>query len=206
MLSTIVLSAQEKPDAARIYRNARDLEAIGRTADSKAAYRQAADICRSELAVNPKNIESYVVLSWALFRLGEYVESIAVSNEALKLNPREWRIIENLGECYFYRGNFTESLKMFERYIDGLPNGERISTVYFFIGEVFRIQERYNHADIAYTTAVYKEPGIALWWYRLGSAREAVGDKENAKSAYQRALRLNSNYKEASDGLSRVNS
>ncbi len=206
ILLVFSVCAQTKPDALKLYRTGRDLDAIGRTDEARSAYQQSAAICRQELASNPRNMESYVVLGWSLFRLEQYQEAVNISLEALKVNPREYRIMETLGECYFYLGNFTESRKMMERYIDGLPNGERISTAYFFVGEIFRLTDRLNHADIAYSAAVQKEPAIALWWYRLGSVREAVGDKEGAKTAYERALRLRPVYKEASDGLSRVNS
>ncbi|MDR1747824.1 MAG: tetratricopeptide repeat protein [Spirochaetaceae bacterium] len=207
LVLTAPLTAQQvRPDALRSFRNGRDLEARGRIEEARTAYQQAETICRQELAANPRNIESYVVLGWALFRLRKYQEAVTISLEVLKINPKEYRIIENLGECYFYLDNYTESLKMMERYIDGLPGGERISTAYFFVGEIFRLTKRYNHADMAYSAAVYKEPAVALWWYRLATVRETVEDKTGAKSAYEQALRLNPSYKEAADGLSRVSS
>ncbi|MDR2897173.1 MAG: tetratricopeptide repeat protein [Spirochaetaceae bacterium] len=203
----VPLAAQQaRPDALRSFRNGRDLDARGRTAEARTAYQQAETICRQELSANPRNIESYVVLGWSLFRLNRYQEAVNISLEALKINSREFRIIENLGECYFYLGNYPESLRMMERYIDGLPGGERVSTAYFFVGEIFRLTRRFNHAEIAYSAAVYKEPAVALWWYRLATVRETVEDKTGAKTAYERALRLNPSYKEASDGLSRVSS
>jgi cytochrome c-type biogenesis protein CcmH/NrfG len=72
------------------------------------------------------------------------------------------------------------------------------------IGEIFRLRGQYRRADIAYTTAVRLEPGLALWWYRLGSVREAAGDLAPAAEAYERAVRLNPNYREANDGLTRA--
>jgi cytochrome c-type biogenesis protein CcmH/NrfG len=78
-----------------------------------------------------------------------------------------------------------------------------VSVAYFFIGEIFRVQQKFRSADIAYTTAVRLEPGLALWWYRLGSVRESVGDYTPAIEAYERALRINPNYREATDGLAR---
>ncbi|MDR0623029.1 MAG: tetratricopeptide repeat protein [Treponema sp.] len=91
-----------------------------------------------------------------------------------------------------------------QRYANALPQGERISVAYFFIGEIFRLRQQYRHADIAYTTAVRLEPGLALWWYRLATVRESAGDKSPAIEAYERALRLDPNYQEAGAGLARV--
>jgi cytochrome c-type biogenesis protein CcmH/NrfG len=91
-----------------------------------------------------------------------------------------------------------------QRYTNSVPQGERTSVAYFFIGEIYRYQELYHHADLAYSTAVRLEPYVALWWYRLGSVREATGDFSQAATAYERALRINPDYQEAQNGLSRT--
>jgi tetratricopeptide (TPR) repeat protein len=109
-----------------------------------------------------------------------------------------------MGEAYFYLNDYDRSLSFMQRYANALPQGERVSVAYFFIGEIFRLRGQYRHADIAYTTAVRLEPGLALWWYRLATVRESAGDTSPAVEAYERALQLNPNYQEASVGLARV--
>lgn len=197
------LPAQDKPDALRLYRNGRDLEAAGRTDDAKAAYTQAIDVCKLDLTANPKNMDAYTIYGWSLVRLGKYQETIDLSLESLKI-AQDPRVMETIGEAYFFQRNFKDSLKFMEKYVDAAPNGERIATAYFFVGETYRLTKMYNKAEISYSAAVHKEPAVSLWWYRLGSMREALGDKKNAQAAYERALRLRPDYKEASDGLSRV--
>jgi tetratricopeptide (TPR) repeat protein len=91
-----------------------------------------------------------------------------------------------------------------ERYTNTPQPSDRSSTAYFFIGEIFRVQKKFHYADIAYTTAVRLEPGMALWWYRLGLAREALGDKIYAAEAFERALRINPSYTGAVEALNRV--
>lgn len=199
-----VFAQSMKPDALSMYNAARKYETAGLTAEAKTAYGNAVTTCQEELQSTPNNIESYVVLCWSLFRLGRYKESERYSLEALKINSKEYRIMENLGETYFYLKNYTDSLKYLEKYVDGLPNGDRSATAYFFIGEIYRIQAKPNCADISYSMAVHKEPNVALWWYRLGSVRESAGYKTGAKTAYERALKLNPSYKEAQSALSRV--
>ncbi len=199
------LAAQEKPDALKFYRNGRDLEAAGRAEDAKTAYAQAIEICKADLLANPRNMDAYSIYGWSLIRLGRYQDTVNISLEALRL-AQDFRIIETMGEAYFFLGNYRESMKQMERYVDSLPRGERVSTAYFFIGEIYRIQKQFNKADIAYSQAVYHEPALSLWWFRLGTVRESVGDKTGARVAYERALRLRPDYREANEGLSRVRS
>ncbi|MGP1587453.1 MAG: tetratricopeptide repeat protein [Treponemataceae bacterium] len=202
--------AQEKLDALVLYRKGRSLESQGDFTGAKEAFQKSVEVCQQELKVKPNNIESYVVLTWSKLRLEgpngkpDYKGTIVDCQNALKINPKEYRIIETMAEAYFYDDNYKESLKYFEQYVNGVPREERVATAYFFMGEIFRITHRYEHADIAYCTALQKEPTVALWWYRLGRARESNGNKLGAKNAYQNALKYKPNYQDASDALKRV--
>ena len=197
--------AQEvKPDALKTYRLGRDYEAQGRTAEANGRYEEAVRICKEEIAQNSTNMDSYTVLSWALLRQRKYPETVEWGLKGLKVNPNDHRVIESMGEAYFYMNDFKESLRSMQRYVDAAPQGERVSVAYFFMGEIYRIGKRFRHADIAYTTAVKLEPNLALWWYRLGLAREGAGEPSSAVLAYERAIALNPGYKEATEGLARV--
>ncbi len=201
----LVLSAQDKPDALKLYRNARDLESAGRGADASAMYLESIEVCKADLLANPKNMDAYTIYGWALNRLQKYQESVTLCLEALKITA-DHRITETLAESYFYLGNYKDALRHMEKYIDAAPKGERISTAYFFVAEIYRLSKMLNKAEFAYSAAVNLEPGLSLWWYRLGTVRETLGEKQTAQQAYERALKLRPDYKEATEGLSRVRS
>jgi tetratricopeptide (TPR) repeat protein len=207
LCSALFLSAQtgeaQRPDALRNYRIGRDLEARNRADDANGYYNEAVRICTEELSRNPANMDSYTVLTWSLQRQGKYNDVISWGNRGLGVNPNDYRIVETMGEAYFYLDNYANSLRFFQRYVNALPQGERTPTAYFFIGEIYRLQRKFQHADIAYTTAVRLEPNIALWWFRLGTAREASGEFVPAIEAYEQALKLNPNYRDAAEGVTR---
>jgi tetratricopeptide (TPR) repeat protein len=196
-------SGQVRPDALQNYRIGRDLEARNRAEEANTYYNEAVRICLDEIAQNAANMDSYTVLTWALQRQRRYREVIIWGERGLNVNGSDYRIIETMGEAYFYLDNFEDSLRFMQRYVNSLPQGDRASVAYFFIGEIYRLQRKFRHADIAYTTAVRLESGSALWWYRLGSVRESAGEYVPAAEAYERALRLNPNYPEANEGLER---
>jgi tetratricopeptide (TPR) repeat protein len=191
-------------DALQNYRVGRDLESRNRIDEAQVYYNEAVRICNQELTANPSNMDSYTVLTWTLQRQRKYTEVISWGERGLRVNANDYRIVETMGEAYFYLDNFAESLRFMQRYANSMPQGERTSVAYFFIGEIYRLQRRFLHADIAYTTALRLDPGPALWWYRLGSVRESAGDAASAAEAYERALRINPGYREAGEGLARV--
>lgn len=203
-LSQVPLFAQEKPDALKTYRQGRDFEAQGRTADANERYEKAISICKEEIAQNAGNMDSYAVLTWTFIRQRKYQETIEWGLKGMKVNPSDYRVTESLGEAYFYLSDYKESLKYMQKYVDSAPQGERVSVAYFFMGEIFRIQRKFKHADIAYTTAVKMEPSLALWWYRLGTVREQASEFSPAAAAYEKAVSLSPSYKDASEALERV--
>lgn len=197
------LSAQDQQDALKLYRNGRNLEMIGRSDDARKVYTNAIAICQRELEKDPHNIDAYSVYTWCLFRLHRYRETIETCNKALKI-ASDARIIETLGEAYFYTNDYHESMRHMEWYIEKAPAGERVSVAYFYMGDIYRITKRYQKADIAYSTAVHLEPGNSLWWYRLGLTREQAGQKKAALVAYERALSIRKEYKEANEAIKRL--
>jgi len=167
-------------------------------------YERAIQICRDEIDENPNNIESHVVICWSLIRLNRYDEALRYARTARTLNRYDVRVTEILGEVNYYLGMNNEALQYFQEYISMAPEGGRIDTVYFFMGEIFIRQGKFRHADIALTTAVHWVPGNAAWWARLAYTRENSGDLASAIEAYERALSLNSQLTDAQRGLDRI--
>jgi tetratricopeptide (TPR) repeat protein len=184
------LFAQTRPDALVEYRSGN--------------YERAVLICRDEIAQNPGNMDSHVVICWSLLRLNRYEEAAAYARAGRNISRYDVRITEILGEISYFGGRNSEALQYFQEYINLAPEGQRIDMVYYFLGEIYIRLGRYRHADIALSTAVHWMPGNAAWWTRLAYARENAGDLAEAVTAYERALALDSQLPDARRGLDRV--
>ncbi|GHU91859.1 hypothetical protein FACS189476_12610 [Spirochaetia bacterium] len=193
-----------QPTAVETYRTGRNLEANGRTAEANTYYNEAIRMCQDEVTRNAANRDTYAAITWALQRQQKYRDVISWGERGLRIYTDDYRVMETMGEAYFYLSDYNRSLTYMQRYTNAIPQGERSGVAYFFIGEIYRLTGRNRHADIAYTTAVRLDPNTALWWYRLATVREAAGDNAPAVEAYQRALRINPNYSDANTGLARV--
>jgi tetratricopeptide (TPR) repeat protein len=170
----------------------------------KGNYETAVTICQNELAVNPNNLESYVVICWSLIQLNRYGEARTHALVGRNISRYDIRIVEILGEVNYYQGRNIEALQYFQEYINLAPDGGRLDMVYYFLGEIYIRLGRFHHADIALSTAVHYMPGNAAWWARLAYARESAGDLRDAAQAYEQALALNSQLPDARRGLERT--
>ena len=193
-----------KGDPVELYNTGRDLESRGRNLEADIYYEQAIQICNSDISQNSANRNTYTAMTWALLRLRRYGEVITWGERGLRIYSDEYRIVESMGEAYFYLDDYVSSLRFMQRYANAQPRGDRVSVAYFFMGEIYRLTGKFLLADIAYSTAVRLSPSNSLWWYRLGVAREYAGEPLSAADAYERAVRLNPEYQAASDSLARV--
>jgi len=167
-------------------------------------FERSVQICRDEIAANPNNLESHVVICWSLIKLGRFEDAMNFARSARSLSRYDPRVAEILGEIHFYQGNNNEALRYFQEYVSIAPSGSRIELGYYYIGEIFIKTGKFRHADIALSTAVHWMPSNAAWWTRLAYARENAGDYIQAVEAYEKALSLNSQLNDARRGLDRV--
>jgi tetratricopeptide (TPR) repeat protein len=179
------------------------METRNRMDEANRYYNEAARLCIEEISRNPSNMDSYTVLTWTLLRQKKYTELINWGERGLRVNPKDYRIVETMGEAYFYLDDYQQALSYLQHYVNSVPRGERASVAYFYIGEIYRLQSKFLHADIAYTTAVNLNSGMSLWWFRLGLVRESAGEFASAMAAYEKALSITPGYREASEGLER---
>jgi predicted Zn-dependent protease len=148
-------------------------------------------------------MDAHVVICWSLIRLARYQEAWRYAGAGRNISRYDPRIIEILGEVSYFEGRNTEALQYFQEYVNLTPEGQRIDTVYYFIGEIYIRLGRYHHADIALSTAVHYQPGNAAWWTRLAYAKENAGELQQAVTAYEQALNLNAQLSDARRGLER---
>ena len=192
LIQTNTLFAQtQQKDALVLYHNGK--------------YKESVQVCEEELKENPNRIDSYVVMCWSLVKNKQYAEAEQRATEGLGVSAYDLRLIEVLGEARYYLGKNNGAMEQFQKYVASAnDSSSRLGTAYYFMGEIYIRQGRYQHADISLSSAVKKEPLIDNWWIRLGYAREMAGNYLEALEAYDEALRLNSSSVDASRGRDRV--
>lgn len=169
-------------------------------------YKESIAVCEDEIKADPNRVDSYVVLCWSLIGNREYARAEQRAYDGLKLSRYDIRLIEVLGEAKFYLGKNDEALKQFQEYISIAPDrtGSRVGLAYYFMGEIYIRQTKFQHADIALSAAVRKDPHSDSWWTRLGYAREMAGNYAESLTAYEEALKLNPSKTDAVRGKERV--
>ncbi len=192
LISSFSLFAQAKRDALVLYNNR--------------SFKEAVEVCEEEIKADPTHVDSYVVMCWSLVANHEYARAEQTAYDGLKQSRYDIRLIEVLGEAKYYLGKNSEALKQFQEYISIAPDrtGSRVGTAYYYMGEIYIRQTKFQHADISLSAAVRKSPLSEFWWTRLGYAREMAGNYYEAMAAYEEALKLDPLKTDAINGKDRV--
>ncbi|UPA07211.1 tetratricopeptide repeat protein [Borrelia anserina] len=190
LLCLSLLKAQEKEDSLLLYRQGKFQEAIINT--------------QNEIKYNPNNLDARVILIWSLIATGEYKRAEIESIKGLEIKKHDARIIQALGEAYFFQGQYKNALKYFQKYISLEPNGPRIAKVYILTADSFYKLERYNEADFAYENALRFLPNNQSILLKLAKARINAKNKSLAKETLTQLLTLNPNHLEAKNLLEKI--
>ena len=190
--------------ALQLFQRGRQLQLANKDADAEKVFASSLSQTEKLLLAEPSNVDYLALKAANLFRLKRYQEvvSLVQKNQDTK---QDYRILETLAEALYFLGQNEEALKVFAHYIEmAPPNEERMSSAYYYIGECYIRLKKYEHADIAFTTATTMEKQMYYWWYRLGYVKEMLGRYMKAYEAYGSSLKLNPSFAPARDGQARV--
>ena len=190
--------------ALALYQRGRQLDFEGKTAEAAARYQTALDAAEKALVSASTDMDLMALKCWSLFRLGRHQEVLRAGSAALKVR-QDFRILETMGESSYHLGRNEDAIAQLSAYIELAPvSDDRMSSAYFYLGETYLRMKYYEHADIAFSTAVHLAPAMTRWWYRLGVTLEEMGQYKRAWEAYGKALAGNPNYADAAAARSRI--
>lgn len=190
--------------AMQLFQRGRQLQLANKEAEAEKVFASSLSKTEKLLLAEPTNSDYLALKAANLFRLKRYqdVVSLVQKNQDTR---KDYRVIETLAESLYFLGQNEEALRTFSRYVElAPPNEERMSSAYYYIGECYIRLKKYEHADIAFTTATTMEKQMYYWWYRLGYVKEMLGRYMKAYEAYGACLKLNPGFTPARDGQARV--
>ena len=185
---SVLLPAQTKPDALKAYREGR--------------YNDAVTICLDEIAADPSNVESHVVLSWALVEANAYEEAENWAKKGHALSKYDPRLIEILAEAHYYLETTNSPPPLPGIYLLRTERQSYIPCV------LFHGRNTCVSRNIVMQTWLFRRAQLesmnARWWTRLGYSREMAKEYRYALEAYNSALKLDPNEQDAIRGRDRT--
>jgi stress-induced-phosphoprotein 1 len=110
------------------------------------------------------------------------------------------------GNDLFKKGKFPEALKHYNEGIKRTPDDDKETLSKFYsnrAGAYMKLMD-FNRAQKDCEECLKLNPSFVRAWIRKGAVLEAMKQHDNAIEAYQEAIKLDPNAKEATEGMNRV--
>jgi eukaryotic-like serine/threonine-protein kinase len=168
------------PNSDEAYRRLGDVyRAGGHKAEAVAAYQNA-------VKANPYYWSNHNTLGGAYFQFGDSDKALQEYQRVAELASDNPIGYQNIGAVYFRLGKWNDAITAFQKSLNIQPD----PTVYANIGTAEFFLKRYDESIKMYQKAVEMSPRDEELMGDLADAYRAAGQKEQANTAYDKAIQL----------------
>jgi tetratricopeptide (TPR) repeat protein len=145
--------------------------------------------CRRAAAISagPNRAHAIAILGNVLRLEGRLNEALACYQQALKLDPERWSILDSVARVLQEQGRFDDAAGLFERAIEQNPESAQLHANY---ASLLSERGRYEEAITAYRHALACEPGRGAAHHGLGLTLQETGRLDLAETCFREAIRL----------------
>ncbi|MCJ1993883.1 tetratricopeptide repeat protein [Lactococcus piscium] len=118
--------------------------------------------------------------------------------EAIKLNPKDARSYNNLGNAYKAKGEYDKAIENYEKSITIDPN---YTGSYNNLGNVYKAKGEYDKVIECYEKSISIDPNCAMPYNNLGVAYKIKGEYDKAIENYEKSISIDPNYDKAYNNL-----
>ena len=175
-------------------RNSRLLYLMGVLQQTQGNHERALNFFKRAKKSEPSNALFCLHAGISFSRLNRFVQAVESYETAIELDPNYFEAHSNLGNTFLASADFDKALKAYER---ALALNDDVATVHYNLGVVFQTIMRPSDAILHYRRAIELEPQYAVAYCNLSVALAETGLLEQARSANEKALELDSTLAEA---------
>jgi serine/threonine-protein kinase len=150
-----------------------------------ADYLEAQKDLETAVEKNPASHRNWIYLGTCFQNRGEYDEAAAKFRKAAELKPESQVAWANLGASLLYQGRYREAIRPLEKSLEIEENAvarTNLGTAQYALGN---LKEAIEHYRIAAET----DPHRGVYWANLGDALLVDGRGDEARDAYEMAVR-----------------
>ena len=161
-------------------------------------YNEALIDYRSALQFDPNNAKAHTALGATYLELGKkfqkgdqqtglFQKAIVEYRKSLEIQPAQGPAWHDLGNAYYFAGDYDEAFKAYKRALEYNPTRSR---THLNMGIIAFSRNEYGRAIEFFKSAVKLDSSDADACGNLGVAYQQIGEHKNATAQYERALQL----------------
>ena len=146
----------------------------------------------------PTHNLSWQILSYIYLETGKLNEACEALINAIRINPKDYKALINLGLIFFKLGQFEKSISTFKKVLELNKNN---FSAFVNLGAVYKKKNDLKNAEINYLEAIKINPKSAVVLNNLGNTLKDLNKLEEAEKNYNKALEIDPNYIKATQNL-----
>jgi len=164
--------------------------------------KNAAEHLRAAVRISPRNVDSQVEFGRVLILTDRTEEAHEVFGRVIKLSQDDLpETARQIGEIYLEAGLEAQAEGVF---LQGLATNPNDIHLYNRLGIAYRKQSKFQEAVENYQAALKIAPDNEKLLYNLGRAFFEADDRDRSEAAMRRALKLDPEFTEAEEFLTKV--
>ena len=161
-------------------------------------YANAQDLANLMIKKYPKNNLSWQILSFIYLEKGKIKEAYEAISNAHKIDPKDFKVLINLGLILFKLGSYEKSISAFKKVLE--INKDNFSA-YINLGVVYQKQNDLKNAELNYLKAIKINPNTPIVFNNFANTLKDLNRLDEAELNYRKALKIDTNYKKAAENL-----
>ncbi|MBD3809730.1 MAG: tetratricopeptide repeat protein [Sulfuricurvum sp.] len=146
----------------------------------------------------PINVEQWIDKADEAYRKGELEAAQSALQEAFAIDPNNPEVLNKLAFVTAKRGDRLQAIELYERSLE-LDENDDLS--HNAIASLYRGEMAYERAQDHYLKAIEIDDTYPQTFYNYGNLLVDMGEIEEARAMYKRALELQSDFAEAREAL-----
>jgi tetratricopeptide (TPR) repeat protein len=147
--------------------------------------------CREFIARSPDSVEGFARLGSTQHEMADYGKAIDTFENALKVNPRNKELWNNVGYTSFCAGFLEKALQCFDKAIDIDPSYKQ---AWYNKGYAYHGADLLEDAIRCYQKALSLDPLDRVLWNNLGNAMYNLGRYADSIPKFVEAIRVDPDY------------
>ena len=161
-------------------------------------FSKAQDLANLMIKKFPKNNLSWQILSFIYLEQEKIHDAYNAITNASKIDPKDFKVLINLGLILFKLGLYDKSILTFEKVLE--INKDDFSA-YINLGAVYQKKNDFKNAELNYLKAIKINPNSSIVYNNLANTLKDLNRLEEVEHNYKKALKIDPNYKKASENL-----
>ncbi len=161
-------------------------------------FAKAQDLARIMIKKFPKNNLSWQIISFIYLEKGKIKEAYEALSKANKIDPKDFKVLNNLGSILFKLGLFDDAITTFKKVLK-IKNDN--FSAYINLGAVYQKKNDFKNAELNYLKAIKINPNSSIVYNNLANTLKDLNRLEDAEINYKKAIEIDPDYKKALDNL-----